>query len=311
MTDRQKYRLVTRSDFDGLACGVLLMYLDMIDEITFVHPKEMQDGKVEVSGRDITTNLPYVPGIHLAFDHHHSEIVRNRQLPENVIIDPDAPSAARVVYEYFGAKERFPIAWDGMMEAVDRADSGQFEREEILNPTGWVLVNFIIDPRTGLGHFGEFRISNYGLMMELIYEGSNHNVDDLLALSDVKERVDLYFEYAEKFKKQLLRCARVVGNLVILDLRYEEAIFPGNRFMIYVLFPQCNTSIHVLWGRNRENTVFATGKSIINRSSKTNVGELMLEYGGGGHRAAGACQIENDHADRVLAELVQVINQDG
>ena len=311
MTDKQKYRLVTRSDFDGLACGVLLMYLDMIDELAFVHPKDMQDGKVEVTGRDITTNLPYVPGIYLCFGHHQSEIARNRELPENMIIDPEAPSAARVVYEYFGGKERFPIAWDGMMVAVDKADSAKFEREEILNPTGWVLLNFITDPRTGLSHFCKFRLTNYQLMTDLMYHCSNHSINDILALSDVKERIDVYFEHAEKFKEQLLRCARVEGNLVVLDLRNEEIIFPGNRFMIYVLFPQCNISIQVLWGLNREITVLATGKSIIDRSSKTNVGELMLKYGGGGHQGAGTCQIDNAQADRVLAELIQVINQDG
>ncbi len=306
-----KYRLITRSDFDGLACGVLLMYLDMIDEITFVHPKEMQDGKVAVSERDITTNLPYVPGIHLAFDHHSSELVRNQTLPDNVIIDPKAPSAARVVYDYFGGSDRFPIAWNGMLVAVDKADSGQFEREDVLNPSGWVLLNFITDPRTGLGHFKEFRISNYRLMMELIYHCSNHSIDTILALTDVRERVDLYFANAENFKQQLLRCARVEGNLVVLDMRNEETLYPGNRFMVYHLFPQCNISLHVLWGRERQNTVFATGKSIFDRSSKTNVGELMLKYGGGGHQAAGTCQVENERAAEVEQALIQAIRQDG
>ena len=102
-----QFRLVTRSDFDGLVCGVLLKELDLIDEITFVHPKDMQDGKVAISARDITTNLPYVPGCHLAFDHHSSEIARNGgRRPANYVIDPEAFSAARVVWRHFGGATR-------------------------------------------------------------------------------------------------------------------------------------------------------------------------------------------------------------
>jgi nanoRNase/pAp phosphatase (c-di-AMP/oligoRNAs hydrolase) len=197
------------------------------------------------------------------------------------------------------------------MEAVDKADSAQFSRDEILNPKGWVLLNYLMDARTGLGRFREFRISNYDLMMRLIDACLTLSVEEILALPDVKERVDIYYEHEAKFRDQLQRCSTVHGKLVVLDLRNEETIFAGNRFMIYALYPQCNISIHVLWGLKKQNTVLATGKSIIDRSSKTNVGEEMLEYGGGGHDAAGTCQIENDKADEVLAELIQKINADG
>ncbi|OMH26586.1 exopolyphosphatase [Motiliproteus sp. MSK22-1] len=306
----EKYRLVTRSDFDGLVCAVLLKHLDLIDDIKFVHPKDMQDRKVDISDRDITTNLPYVPGVYLSFDHHLSETIRNEKA-DNHVIDPDAPSAARVVWQHYGGHKAFPAAWDEMMEAVDKGDSAQFSQEEVLNAENWVLLNFLMDARTGLGRFREFRISNYALMMDLIEYCKDHTIEQILALPDVKERVELYFEQESKFKEQIQRCSTVHGNLVVLDLRNEETIWAGNRFMIYALYPECNISIHVLWGLKQQNTVFATGKSIFDRSSKTNIGELMLKHGGGGHHAAGTCQVANDQAEAVLKELITQINADG
>ncbi len=307
-----KYRLVTRSDFDGLVCAVLLKELDLIDDIKFVHPKDMQDGIIAISPNDITTNLPYVPGCHLAFDHHLSEITRRGDnTKHNHIIDANAPSAARVVYEYYGGKDVFPAAWDDMMAAVDKADAAQFSRDEILNPEGWVLLNYLMDSRTGLGRFREFRISNYQLMMELIDYCRNHTIEEIISLPDVLERVELYFEHAQKFSQQVLSCASVYDNLVLLDLRDQETIYAGNRFMIYALFPQCNISIHLMWGFERQNSVFAIGKSILDRSSKTNVGELCLRFGGGGHMAAGTCQVANNQADETRAALVKQIKVDG
>ncbi len=309
---QQKYRLVTRSDFDGLVCAVLLKDLGMIDEIKFVHPKDMQDGKVEISDRDITTNLPYVPGVHLAFDHHASETIRNFGIEKDqYVIDSEAPSAARVVYEYFGGAAAFPNISREMMLAVDKADAAQFSIEEILNPNQWVLLNFLMDARTGLGRFKDFRISNYQLMMELIDYCKSHTIDEILALPDVQERIELYFEQDIKFKQQVLRCAKIYKNLIVLDLRQEELIYAGNRFMVYALFPYCNISIHVLWGLRQQNTVLAVGKSIVRRTSHTNIGDLMLEYGGGGHANAGTCQIENDQAETVLQALIAQINAEG
>ncbi|MFC3121166.1 exopolyphosphatase [Agaribacter flavus] len=309
-----KYRLVTRSDFDGLVCAVLLKEIGLIDEIKFVHPKDMQDGLVDITPNDITTNLPYVPGCNLAFDHHLSEVSRNAEHNDpNHIIDPKAPSAARVVYDYYGGRDTFPAAWDDMMEAVDKADAAQFTREEILHPEGWVLLNYLMDSRTGLGRFRDFRISNYQLMMELIDYCRNHTIEEIIALPDVQERVVLYFEHAEKFAEQIKACATVYDNLVLLDLRDQETIYAGNRFMIYAVFPECNISIHEMWGFRKQNTVFAIGKSILNRSSNTNVGELCLRYGGGGHMAAGTCQIfGNDEVVKATRNaLIAQINQDG
>ena len=311
MAEDQKYRLVTRSDFDGLVCAVLLEELDLIDDILFVHPKDMQAGEVAVTDLDITTNLPYVPGIHLAFDHHESEIVRLGQKFDNHIIDPDAPSAARVVYEYYGGKEAFPNVDIALMEAVDKADSAQFTKEEVLNPTGWALLNFLMDARTGLGRFRGFRIPNYELMMALIEYCHDHSIDEILELIDVKERVDLYFEQQEKFIEQVKRCTTIHNNLAVIDLRNEETIYAGNRFMIYALFPECNISMHVIMGRDQQNVVFAIGKSIFDKSSTTDIGQLCLEYGGGGHHAAGTCQIDLPNVDTVQHQLIGRINADG
>jgi len=308
-----KYRLITRSDFDGLVCGMLLTELNLIDDIKFVHPKDMQDGLIEVTDRDITTNLPYVASCGLAFDHHDSELIRNLDLTgsEKYIIDPHAPSAARVVYDWFGGLNTFPEIDLGMMAAVDKADSAQFTLEDVLEPRGWELLSFLMDSRTGLGRFRDFRISNYQLMMELIGYCKNHNIEEILLHPDVAERVSLFREHEYKFKEQVGRCTTVHGNLAILDLRNEETIWAGNRFMIYALFPQVNISIHVLWGLKQQNTVFATGKSIFNRSSRTDIGALMLRYGGGGHVAAGTCQIANDQSKKILDELIDIITADG
>jgi nanoRNase/pAp phosphatase (c-di-AMP/oligoRNAs hydrolase) len=301
----QKYRLVTRSDFDGLACAVLMRELDLIDTITFVHPKDMQDGLVEVGPNDITTNLPFVPGVHLAFDHHLSEAERVGGQQPNHIIDPKAPSAARVVYDHFGGLERFSMVPQAMMAAVDKADSADYDIDDILKPTGWTLLNFLMDPRTGLGRFRSFRISNYQLMMTLIDYCRDHDVASILDLPDVAERVELYFAQEKLFTDQVKRLAEVHGDVVVLDLRNEEVIHAGNRFMIYALYPQARVSIHVLWGLKQQNTVFAVGKSIIDRTSPVAVGPLMLEYGGGGHLAAGTCQIPNEDAALVKDELIR------
>ncbi|TXH88820.1 MAG: exopolyphosphatase [Pseudomonas sp.] len=305
-----QFRLVTRSDFDGLVCAALLKHLKLIDEILFVHPKDMQDGKVAISPRDITTNLPYVAGCHLAFDHHLSETIRN-QAVDNHIIDAEAPSAARVVWRHYGGHSAFPAAWDEMMEAVDKADAAQFSRDDILDPQDWELLSFIMDARTGLGRFRDFRISNYQLMMQLIDFCQSHGIGEILQLPDVEERVALYREHNRAAQEQIKRCATVRHNLVVLDLRNEETIYAVNRFVVYALFPQCNISIHVMWGLKQQNTVFAIGKSILDRSSNTNVGELCLSYGGGGHLNAGTCQVSNDDAQTVLQELIDEITADG
>ena len=305
-----KKRLVTRSDFDGLVCAMLLKEMDLIDEIKFVHPKDVQDGKVELSENDITTNLPYDKRVGLAFVHHESELLRNdpEEYKGKYIIDGNAKSAARVVYDYYGGAEKFTRVSEEIMWAVDKGDSADFTEEEILNPTGWVLMNFLMDARTGLGRFHDFRISNYDLMMELIDYCVDHNVDQVLELPDVKERVDMYFEQQELFKAQLQKITKIHDKVAVIDLRNEETIYTGNRFMVYAMWPEVEISVHVAWGFKKQNTAVMIGKSIINKNSDFNIGELCLSYGGGGHANAGTCQLDNDKVDAELPNIIDKLN---
>jgi len=303
---QQKHRLVTRADFDGLVCAALLEELDLIDEIEFVHPKGVQDGKVEITSRDITTNLPYDPRCHLAFDHHVSESIRmgQRPCPANLVLDSRADSAARVVYRHYGGHKRFPNISDHLIVATDKSDAGRFTLEEVLDPTGWVLLNFIMDPRTGLGRFSEFRISNWEMLRGLVTHCRRRTVEEILALPDVAERVRLYRAHAGPALAQLQSCSDVRGQVIVLDLRNESMIYACNRFVIYALYPQCTSSVQVQWGRGGRNTVLAIGHSIFNRGSFVNVGELCFAFGGGGHANAGTIQVAHADAERALGEVV-------
>lgn len=303
-------RLVTRSDFDGLVCAMLLKEIDEIDEITFVHPKDVQDGKIELTSNDITTNLPFDARVHLAFDHHESELSRvdPELAKDKFIIDGDAKSAARVVYDYYGGAKTFTRVSDEIMVAVDKGDSADFTVDEILDPKDWVLLNFLMDARTGLGRFHEFRISNYQLMMELIDYCVEHTIEEVLELPDVKERVALYFEQQKLFKEQLERVSTIHDRVVVIDLRNEETIYTGNRFMIYAMHPEMEMSVHVAWGFKKQNTAVMIGKSIVNKASKVNIGDLCLSYGGGGHANAGTCQLPNDKVDGELPTIIEKLN---
>lgn len=302
-------RLLTRSDFDGLACAVLLEEMGLIDSYKFVHPKDMQDGLVEVTSDDILTNIPYVPGCAMWFDHHASEDERHGA-KDFKGASREADSAARVIYDYFGGEGRFARLSE-MIAAVDKADAGKFTAEEILNPTGWVLLSFIMDPRTGLGRYRDYTISNYDLMMKMIGMCRDKTAEQMLADPDVVERVKRYFEQDGQFRKMIADHTRVDGNVITTDLRDVEDIYTGNRFVIYALYPEQNISIWLIDGKQKQNAVFAVGHSIINRTAKTNVGSLMLGYGGGGHRRVGTCQVPYDDADVTLSELVQRMKQDG
>ena len=303
-------RLVTRSDFDGLVCAMLLKEIDEIDEITFVHPKDVQDGKIELSDNDITTNLPFDARVSLAFDHHESELSRvdPELAKDKFIIDGDAKSAARVVYDYYGGAKTFTRVSDEIMVAVDKGDSADFTVDEILEPKDWVLLNFLMDARTGLGRFHEFRISNYQLMMELIDYCVEHSIDQVLELPDVKERVALYFEQQKLFKEQLEKVTTIYDRVAVIDLRNEETIYTGNRFMIYAMHPEIEMSVHVAWGFEKQNTAVMIGKSIVNKVPKVNIGDLCLSYGGGGHANAGTCQLPNDKVDAELPTIVDKLN---
>ena len=305
-----KKRLVTRSDFDGLVCAMLLREIDLIGDIKFVHPKDVQDGKIELSENDITTNLPFDKRVGIAFDHHESELIRNKKedYEGKYIIDGDAKSAARVVYDYYGGAETFKRVSEEIMIAVDKGDSADFTEEEILNPKDWVLMNFLMDARTGLGRFHDFRISNYDLMMELIDYCVDHDIKQVLELPDVKERVDMYFAQQEKFIAQLKEITTIHDKVAVIDLRDQETIYTGNRFMVYALWPEVEVSVHVAWGFKKQNTAVMIGRSIINRNSNVDIGELCLSYGGGGHRKAGTCQLDNDKVDGELPNIIEKLN---
>jgi nanoRNase/pAp phosphatase (c-di-AMP/oligoRNAs hydrolase) len=310
-SEPKQHRLLTRSDFDGLVCAILLKELGLLGAIQFVHPKDVQDGKIQVTDNDILTNLPYVRGCYLCFDHHTSEEIRTNGVSDpNHILNAAADSAARVLYDYYGGRSAFPNVSEQMMAEVDKADSAKFGREDILNPQGWVLLSFLMDPRTGLGRFRNFRVSNYQLMLQLIDYCQERTIEEVLILPDVRERIELYRDHLDRFVAQIRRCTKVDGSIVVLDLRGEEVIYAGNRFMIYALFPECELSIHVIWGLKQQNTVLAVGKSILNRNCKAKVGDLLLGYGGGGHDAAGTCQIANESADQVLKEIIDLFSAD-
>ncbi len=305
-------RLVTRSDFDGLVCAMILKEIKLVDEIKFVHPKDVQDGKVEISSNDITTNLPFDERVGICFDHHESELSRKSDAVGSGkwIIEGDAKSAARVVHNYYKDKYDLSRISDEIMTAVDKGDSADFTIDEVKNPKDWVLMNFLMDARTGLGRFHDFRISNYDLMMELIDYCLDHPIEDVLKLPDVKERVDMYFDQQEKFREQLQRISHQEGRCVIVDLRNEDPIYTGNRFLIYTMYPDAYFSIHVAWGLKKQNTAVMIGKSIFKDSPDVdkNIGEICLKHSGGGHKNAGTCQLDNDKVDDLLPEILEYFN---
>ncbi len=307
-------RLITRSDFDGLACAALLEDHGVIDDYLFVHPKDMQDGKVQVGANDLLANVPFVPGCGLWFDHHSSEEERLAKNERIVFKGASyrAPSCARVIYDHFGGAPTFAkFDANGLMDAVDRSDSGSLTKEEIKHPTGWVLLSFIMDPRTGLGRFKDYRISNHALMKDMIGYCRTLTIDAILALPDVQERVKRYFEQEKDYQAMLKANSREEGNVLVIDLRGVGEILSGNRFLEYALWPKQNVSLRVLWGREKQNVVLTVGHSILDRSCLSDVGSLMLKHGGGGHRQVGTCQVETAKAEQVIAEVVAELKSKG
>jgi len=304
-------RLVTRSDFDGLGCAAILKEKGIIDDIKFVHPKDIQDGRIEITCDDILANIPFVPDCGIWFDHHSSEGERKVSGRFEGRCEPSAPSAARVIYEYYGGLKHFKNEYlDGLIRAVDKADAARFTKEEILNPGGWVLLSFIMDPRTGLGRYKDYRISNYALMMDMIDYCRHKTAREILEIPDIKERTVRYFEQDKPFRQMLLDNSRMEGNVVVLDLRAQDEIYTGNRFLLYSLFPDANISMRIMWGFQRRNIVITCGYSIINRTAGADVGSLMLKHGGGGHKRVGTCQISIDKADDIINEIFEALNKD-
>ena len=297
-------RLVTRSDFDGLVCGALLLEAGIIDHWKFAHPKDLQDGLVEITEDDCLANVPYVEGCGLWFDHHSSEHERLQLQGKYKGESRVTPSCARIIYEYYGGKERFP-QFDDIMEAVDKVDSGNLTIDEIQNPTGWILIGYLMDPRTGLGRWRNFTISNYQLMEKLLEACRTMTTDEILALPDIQERIEIYNEQTEKFKEMVKKYTRVEGNVIISDLRGVDPIYTGNRFMIYSMYPEQNISAWIVSGRGGQGCSAGVGYSILNRTSDVNVGSLMLKYNGGGHKAVGTCQFSNETMETELPKMLE------
>jgi oligoribonuclease NrnB/cAMP/cGMP phosphodiesterase (DHH superfamily) len=300
-------RLITRSDFDGLACAALLKDAGIIDSWKFAHPKDLQDGLVPVDENDCLANVPYVEGCGLWFDHHSSEFERNALKGKYNGESRIAPSCARIVYEYYGGRERFGQNYDDIMIAVDKVDSGNLTKDEILHPEGWIMVGFLMDPRTGLGRWRTFTISNYQLMEKLIDCVRTMTTDQILSLPDVVERIVTYTEQADNFIKMVHAHTIVRNDVIISDLRGVDPIYSGNRFMIYSLYPDQNISAWIVSGKGGKGCSAAVGYSILNRTSNVDVGKLMLKYGGGGHKAVGTCQFTDENVgdlDKMLNELV-------
>jgi hypothetical protein len=304
-------RLITRSDFDGLACAVLLREVEQIDSVEFVHPKDVQDGKVQVGRNDVLTNLPYVPGAGLWFDHHSSEIVRNEDTVSYRGRFEVAPSAARVVFNHYGAEKLGK--YSQLLESVDRSDAAQLTMSEVTNPDGWILLSYVMDPRTGLAYYHDYKISNRELMTKMIDLIAQHpdHPEVVLADPDVQQRVTRYWRQQEEFSRVMREHSRVEGNVIVTDLRGTGEPPSGNRFLIYTLFPDANIQVRIFDGRKGEFVVCAVGHSIFNRTSKTDVGKLMAKYGGGGHRGAGTCQLPLADAEAKLAEILATIKRDG
>lgn len=303
-------RLVTRSDFDGLICAVLLKEAGIVDGYKFVHPKDIQDGKVPIDENDVLANVPYWPGCGLWFDHHSSEADVFMFASDIKGVSKPAPSCARNIYEYYGGAEKFPNR-EEMMEAVDRCDSGNLTPEEILDPEGWYLLSFIMDPRTGLGRFKDYRISNYALMEALIEYCRTMTIDEILALPDVQERVKRYHEHDVLYRELIRKVAHVRKNCLILDMRDLQEAPVGNRFIEYSLYPKQNISVRLIRTPARAITAISVGHSIVNRTSKTNVGAIMKVHGGGGHDAVGTCQIPDDQVEDVVEQIIDQIVSDG
>ena len=306
-------RLITRADFDGSVCAAMLQELGLVDEILYVHPKDMQDNKIEISENDIIANVPYAEGCGLWFDHHSSEHLRLDQKDDYKGASKLLPSAAQVIYDYYMADETYAAKlykFEDLVKVANMADSAQFCKEDILNPTGWTLLSFIADPRTGLGHKRSFRISNLDLMNQLPDLLRSKTVDEILALTDFQERVAVYHEETSNFKELVTQNSRIDGNAIIIDFRGIQEMPVGNRFMEYVLYPRQNISIRIMDGKNKDLAVISIGHSIINRTSAVDVGRFALKHGGGGHKQVGTCQVKYEEVDHVVNELLQIINPD-
>jgi len=292
-------RLVTRGDMDGLTSAVLITSLEQIDAIELIHPQDITDKRFRARPGDIVVNLPWVDGCLRWFDHHQLTD-SNARPPEGFDgrMDPGAPSAARLVFEYYNHPEL--ARFEELLRETDRLDSSNLTPADILDPQRYILLGHTIDSRTGLGHFKEY-------FLHLVDWLKTLPIEDILQQPEVRQRIHRMQEEDAQFRAALLECSREEGPVVVTDFRGLDKIPVGNRFLVYTLFPRVNVSLRVHWGPRRQFLVIVAGHNIFNRTCEVNIGELMSRFGGGGHRGAGAAPIPPDRVDRALAEMIEIL----
>ena len=293
-------RLVTRGDLDGLACALIISQKEKLDDLVLVHPQQITDKEVEITSNDILANLPYHPACGRWFD-HHLLTESNEKPPETFDgLYRVAPSAAELVWEYYGRDEQY----NELVQETNRFDSAQLTESDVLQPKDYVLLGFTVDPRTGLGNDDAF----FFQCLEWLQEKP---IREVLVEPVVRERIIRMFDQNEKFCWTLVQYSRLSGNVVFTDFRRVSDSPVGNRFLIYTLFPEANVSVRAQWGPGKKNVMVNVGHSIFNRTCQTSVGELMSDYGGGGHRGAGSTPLPIMEADLKILEIIETLQKNG
>ncbi|HEY4640407.1 MAG TPA: exopolyphosphatase [Thermoanaerobaculia bacterium] len=300
-------RLVTRGDLDGLTSAVIITMNEPIDQIVLVHPQDITDKRVEIRSDDVLANLPYHPNCGMWFDHHL--LTDSNEKPPATVKGRYglAPSAARLVYDYY--LERSPndealLRLAKLVDETDRLDSAQLSPDDVESPRDYILLGYTIDSRTGLGDF-------HGYFNKLIEWLKTMPIDEILRQPEVSRRVERIRNEQDEFKRLLQRNSFQLNNVVVTDLREIDHLPAGNRFLVYSLFPDTNVSLRVHWGPAHNSVIAAVGHSIFNRTCRTSAGELMSRFGGGGHRGAGTCVLPLEKAAEAIDEILFELQNNG
>lgn len=304
-------RLLTKSDFDGVVCASILKELGLVDDVKFVHAKDVKDNKVSIMGADIMVNLPFDNRCVLCFDHHSSEVELAQFASESGkwVFDHTKKSCSRLLYEYYETTSGIKTIPEYLINAVDMCNAAEISTGDILQPEGYVLISFILDARTGLGRFRDFRVSNQAMIKSLTSQLLNLSAKEILKLPDMQERIRLYKRYEKRFIAQLNKVVKIQDNIAVIDYRQESVIYPGNRFMVYVLYPEIEYSVHIIWGLRHQNTVIMPGKSITRRTGSVHIGQLCHKYEGYGVEGAGSIQCESRDYEKVLDSILTALRR--
>jgi nanoRNase/pAp phosphatase (c-di-AMP/oligoRNAs hydrolase) len=300
-------RLVTRGDLDGLTSAVIITMKEPIDEIRLVHPQEITDKTVAIGPDDVLANVPYHPSCGMWFDHHLLTDSNEKPPAEFKGRYGLAPSAARLVYDYYRERDPNDAALDRLETLVretDRLDAAQLTPDDVESPRDYILLGYTIDSRTGLGDFNTY-------FLHLVDWLKTMSIAEVLEQPEVKERIERLRHDQQEFKRLLQRNSFTLNNVVVTDLREIERLPAGNRFLVYSLFPDANVSLRVHWGPSHNSVIAAVGHSIFNRTCNTSVGDLMSRYGGGGHRGAGTCVLPVDKAADAIDEILFELQANG